>query len=108
MHVAGEVARAEPSGGPRAHAEWAVVVAGTRGHAVPGDCHCSLGGGSRHCADPAATARVYPGPVMNGESLYPRLEPLLAQVQKPIQYLGGELKAQGKAGGGAARRRGRL
>jgi radical SAM family uncharacterized protein len=29
-----------------------------------------------------------------GESLYPRLEPLLAQVQKPIQYVGGELNAQ--------------
>ena len=39
----------------------------------------------------------YPGPVMNGESLYPRLEPLLAQVQKPIQYVGGELNAQVKA-----------
>src|SRR5881398_3643553 len=31
---------------------------------------------------------------MTGESLYPRLEPLLAQVQKPIQYVGGELNAQ--------------
>jgi radical SAM family uncharacterized protein len=27
------------------------------------------------------------------ESLFPRLEPLLAQVQKPIQYVGGELNA---------------
>src|SRR3954464_14757674 len=33
---------------------------------------------------------------MTGESLYPRLEPLLAQVQKPIQYVGGELNAQVK------------
>src|ERR687885_2292255 len=31
---------------------------------------------------------------MNGASLYPRLEPLLAQVQKPVQYVGGELNAQ--------------
>src|SRR3954462_4848611 len=31
---------------------------------------------------------------MTGESLYPRVEPLLAQVQKPIQYVGGELNAQ--------------
>jgi hypothetical protein len=35
---------------------------------------------------------------MTGQSLYPRLEPLLAQVQKPIQYVGGELNAQVKAG----------
>src|SRR4051794_33680936 len=27
------------------------------------------------------------------ESLFPRLEPLLAQVQKPIQYVGGELNS---------------
>ena len=33
---------------------------------------------------------------MTGESLYPRLEPLLAQVQKPIQYVGGELNSQVK------------
>src|SRR3954453_18967353 len=33
---------------------------------------------------------------MSGESLYPRLEPLLAQVQKPIQYVGGELNSQVK------------
>ncbi|SDO57407.1 radical SAM family uncharacterized protein [Klenkia soli] len=33
---------------------------------------------------------------MTVESLYPRLEPLLAQVQKPIQYVGGELNAQTK------------
>src|SRR5215212_9632505 len=39
---------------------------------------------------------VYPGRVMTVESLYPRLEPLLAQVQKPIQYVGGELNAQVK------------
>src|SRR4051794_21436984 len=46
----------------------------------------------------------YPGPVMTaaprtlpGESLFPLLEPLLAQVQKPIQYVGGELNAQVKA-----------
>src|SRR5215212_9097966 len=31
-----------------------------------------------------------------GESLFPLLEPLLAQVQKPIQYVGGELNAQVK------------
>ncbi|MDQ1627409.1 MAG: hypothetical protein QOI54_1153 [Actinomycetota bacterium] len=31
---------------------------------------------------------------MTGESLYPVLEPLLAQIQKPIQYVGGELNAQ--------------
>src|SRR4028119_2009414 len=34
---------------------------------------------------------------MTGQSLFPRLEPLLAQVQKPIQYVGGELNAQVKA-----------
>src|SRR4028118_645600 len=39
----------------------------------------------------------YAGPVMTGQSLFPRLEPLLAQVQKPIQYVGGELNAQVKA-----------
>ncbi|HVD28084.1 MAG TPA: hypothetical protein VNC79_06235, partial [Mycobacteriales bacterium] len=33
---------------------------------------------------------------MTGESLYPRLEPLLAQIQKPIQYVGGELNSQVK------------
>src|SRR3954453_17551157 len=33
---------------------------------------------------------------MTGETLYPRLEPLLAQIQKPIQYVGGELNAQVK------------
>jgi radical SAM family uncharacterized protein len=33
---------------------------------------------------------------MTGQSLYPRLEPLLARVQKPIQYVGGELNAQVK------------
>src|SRR5919107_2206160 len=33
---------------------------------------------------------------MTGESLSPRLEPLLAQIQKPIQYVGGELNAQVK------------
>src|SRR6195952_4056597 len=30
---------------------------------------------------------------MPGQSLFPRLEPLLAQVQKPIQYVGGELNS---------------
>ncbi|HEY0507364.1 MAG TPA: B12-binding domain-containing radical SAM protein, partial [Blastococcus sp.] len=33
---------------------------------------------------------------MTGETLYPRLEPLLAQIQKPIQYVGGELNSQVK------------
>ena len=33
---------------------------------------------------------------MSGQSLYQRLEPLLAQVQKPIQYVGGELNSQVK------------
>src|SRR5215203_5248078 len=33
---------------------------------------------------------------MTGASLYPRLEPLLAQIQKPIQYVGGELNSQVK------------
>ena len=33
---------------------------------------------------------------MTVESLYPQLEPLLTQVQKPIQYVGGELNAQTK------------
>jgi len=27
------------------------------------------------------------------ESLFPRLEPLLARVQKPVQYIGGELNS---------------
>ncbi|MCW2776923.1 MAG: hypothetical protein JWN17_648, partial [Frankiales bacterium] len=31
-----------------------------------------------------------------GVSLFPRLEPLLAKVQKPIQYVGGELNSQVK------------
>ena len=34
---------------------------------------------------------------MPGQSLFPRLEPLLAQIQKPIQYVGGELNSQLKA-----------
>src|SRR5215213_10413988 len=33
---------------------------------------------------------------MTGETVYPRLEPLLAQIQKPIQYVGGELNSQVK------------
>jgi radical SAM family uncharacterized protein len=33
---------------------------------------------------------------MTVQSLYPRLEPLLAQVGKPIQYVGGELNSQVK------------
>jgi radical SAM family uncharacterized protein len=33
---------------------------------------------------------------MTGETLYPRLEPLLARIQKPIQYVGGELNSQVK------------
>src|SRR5881227_1761490 len=33
---------------------------------------------------------------MSVTSLYPRLEPLLAQVSKPIQYVGGELNSQVK------------
>jgi radical SAM family uncharacterized protein len=33
---------------------------------------------------------------MSGESLFARLEPLLAQVSKPIQYVGGELNSQVK------------
>ena len=44
----------------------------------------------------AAVSAVYPGPVMSVASLYPRLEPLLAQVGKPIQYVGGELHSQVK------------
>ena len=30
---------------------------------------------------------------MHGQSIFDRLEPLLAQVSKPIQYVGGELNA---------------
>src|SRR6478672_6308826 len=33
---------------------------------------------------------------MGGESVFPRLEPLLPLVQKPIQYVGGELNSQVK------------
>src|SRR6476661_4383472 len=33
---------------------------------------------------------------MAGESVFPRLEPLLPLVQKPIQYVGGELNSQVK------------
>ena len=32
-------------------------------------------------------------PAPHAESLFPRLEPLLPSVQKPIQYVGGELNA---------------
>ena len=39
---------------------------------------------------------------MTGQTLYPELEPLLAQIQKPIQYVGGELNAQVKAWDDAA------
>src|SRR3954451_5361539 len=35
------------------------------------------------------------------ESLFPRLEPLLPSVQKPIQYVGGELNSQVKDWDGA-------
>ena len=38
---------------------------------------------------------------MTVESLFPRLEPLLPRVSKPIQYVGGELNAQVKAWDGA-------
>ena len=40
---------------------------------------------------------------MTGETLYPRLEPLLAQIQKPIQYVGGELNSQVKPWDGRRR-----
>ncbi|MGH3367712.1 MAG: TIGR03960 family B12-binding radical SAM protein [Nocardioidaceae bacterium] len=33
---------------------------------------------------------------MSADSLFPRLEPLLPSVQKPIQYVGGELNAEAK------------
>ena len=33
---------------------------------------------------------------MTVESLYPRLEPLLAQVSKPVQYIGGEVNSVSK------------
>jgi radical SAM family uncharacterized protein len=36
------------------------------------------------------------GPVMSIESVFSRLEPLLPRVNKPIQYVGGELNAQVK------------
>ena len=39
---------------------------------------------------------------MTGETLYPVLEPLLAQIQKPIQYVGGELNSQVKPWDAAA------
>ena len=32
------------------------------------------------------------------ESVYPRLEPLLPQVRKPIQYVGGELNSVVRTG----------
>src|SRR5664279_2238185 len=41
---------------------------------------------------------------MTVESLFPRLEPLLPRVSKPIQYVGGELNAQVKAWDGAGGR----
>jgi radical SAM family uncharacterized protein len=40
-----------------------------------------------------------PGPTRTPESLFPRLEPLLPTVQKPIQYVGGELNATVKEWG---------
>ena len=33
---------------------------------------------------------------VTGASLFERLEPLLTQIQKPIQYVGGELNARSK------------
>src|SRR6266436_6108755 len=36
-------------------------------------------------------------PIVSGESVFPLLEPLLAEVTKPIQYVGGELNSQVKA-----------
>ncbi|MBV9870787.1 MAG: TIGR03960 family B12-binding radical SAM protein [Frankiaceae bacterium] len=39
---------------------------------------------------------------MTVESVFPRLEPLLPQVRKPVQYVGGELHAQVKAWDSAA------
>ena len=44
---------------------------------------------------------------MSVESLFPRLEPLLPQVQKPIQYVGGELNSHGQGLGRRARSAGR-
>ena len=32
-------------------------------------------------------------PAVTAESVFPRLEPLLPSVQKPIQYVGGELNS---------------
>ena len=39
--------------------------------------------------------RTYPSP-RPVENLFPRLEPLLPTVSKPIQYVGGELNSQVK------------
>ena len=35
----------------------------------------------------------YPWPTMSVESVFPRLEPLLPRVSKPVQYVGGELNS---------------
>jgi radical SAM family uncharacterized protein len=45
---------------------------------------------------PTATAAT---PATSAESLFPRLEPLLPSVQKPIQYVGGELNSTPKEWG---------
>ena len=34
-----------------------------------------------------------PASAVSAESVFPRLEPLLSGVQKPIQYVGGELNS---------------
>lgn len=39
------------------------------------------------------SVRTDPSPTREPESVFPRLEPLLAQVGKPIQYVGGELNS---------------
>ena len=44
---------------------------------------------------------------MSGESLFPALEPLLEQVSKPIQYVGGELNSTVKDWDDAATSAGR-
>ncbi len=56
-----------------------------------------LGAGSTNCRRSGPVGRDRAGlRLSRHESLFPRLEPLLPRVQKPIQYVGGELNAQVK------------
>src|SRR5690606_15192309 len=72
-----------------------------RGHPVGRPLHGARSPGARltrrtlvgSCSPRLSRCFVVSGPASPGTSVFPRLEPLLGSVQKPIQYVGGELNA---------------